>query len=115
MLQPSRVRISYPLLCFGFRRKVATGKLVQEFESPTLCIFIYKLNMKKIIHKIENFLVAMALLIQIVIPGRELLKPPKKKNYIGRIVLSLLGLVVSSLALLFLIVIIVSVIDRLFK
>ena len=48
--------------------------------------------MKKILLKIENFFVFIALTAEIFVPGS--FNVPKKTDYVGRIILFLLGLVI---------------------
>jgi hypothetical protein len=49
--------------------------------------------MFNLLKKIERFLLIFAALAMIVVPGRDV-NPPKKKDYIGRIILSLFGLII---------------------
>jgi hypothetical protein len=61
--------------------------------------------MKNIFNKIENFLVSTASLLSFFI-GFSFFDKPKKKDYLGRIILSLLGLILFIFCLLALVAII---------
>ena len=65
--------------------------------------------------KIEKFLLFFALLASLGYFGHQNLNAPKKKDYIGRIILSLFGLIVFILLLILLWVVVGLPIIGLFK
>jgi hypothetical protein len=66
--------------------------------------------MKKALQKIERFLTIVVIILGALHPGADL-NTPKKKDYIGRIVMSLLGL----LFLFFVVTSLVSITSFFFK
>jgi hypothetical protein len=65
----------------------------------------YNQIVKKIFAKIENFLVSIAIVLGFFITFSGLTEP-KKKDYLGRVILSFLGLILFFFCSLFLIAII---------
>ena len=53
--------------------------------------------MKKVIRKIEGFLTVLGLFSTLIHRGYFGVNPPRKKDYLGRIIISLLGLFVLAM------------------
>lgn len=70
--------------------------------------------MFNLLKKIEKFLLIFAVVAMIVVPGRDV-NPPKQKDYIGRIILSLFGLIIFIFVIILLYVFVGLPIIGLFK
>ncbi len=70
--------------------------------------------MFNLLKRIEKFLLIFAMVAMIVVPGRDV-NPPKKKDYIGRIILSLFGLIILLLLTILLYIFVGLPIIALFK
>lgn len=71
--------------------------------------------MFNLLKKVEKFLLFFAVIAMILVPGRGDVNPPKKKDYIGRIILSLFGLIIFLFLIILLYVFVGLPIIGLFK